>query len=73
MVGQAEVVVGAEIQDVARRAAGREGNPDVGLLVGEDRPLLFIQARTLDFHELLGEVVLDALIHGILLGRSSSG
>ena len=48
VVGQAEVVVGAKIQDVARRAAGREGDANVGLLVGEDRPLLFIQARALD-------------------------
>ena len=64
VVGQAEVVVGAKVQNVPRIAPGRIFDPDLGLLGGENGPLVLEEPRALDFDELLGKVVLDALVHG---------
>ena len=58
MVGEAEVVVGAEVQDVAADGA------DVGLLGGGEHALGFVESRVADLLELAGEVFLEAVVCG---------
>jgi len=67
MVGQAKVIVGAEIQDFAWLGSGRERDVNSRFLAGEDQPLLFQEPRILDLDQFLVKIVFYALVHGFSL------
>jgi hypothetical protein len=57
MVGQAQVVVRAEIKYVTGFGPGRKRHLDPGLLAGKDPSFLFVQSRVLDLYQFLVEIV----------------
>jgi hypothetical protein len=63
MIGQPEIIVGAEIKHFPRFRPLRIRNPDIGLLAGQNHPLVLEQSRFPYLDQLLDIIIFYTCIH----------